>query len=145
MDKATPRSLHRKGLNNDPLFCIYVLSFETSTNNGVNCVSSSVEHRRCRHRHRHRQLHGGIHHTWKVLNCGESGKKMSGKIKSGGRSGEYSPSESSLPFAISCTFVVFSFGFRLQTLANVVHVTGSEDRTAHWTQHTRTFFSLRTV
>ena len=81
----------------------------------------------------------------KVLNCGESGKKMSGKIKSGGRSGEYSPSESSPPFAISCTFVVFSFGFRLQTLANVVHATVSEDRTLHRTQHTRTFLSLRTV
>ena len=105
MDKATPTSLHRKGLNND-LFYIYVLSSETSTSNGVNCGSSSVEDGRCRHRHRHRQRHGGIRNAEKVLNCGESGNKMSGKIKGGGRSGEYSPCESSPPFSTSCTFVV---------------------------------------
>ena len=146
MDKATPTSLHRKGLNNGPLFYIYVLSSETSTNNGVNCAGSSVEDRRCRHRHRHRQLHGGIRHTEKVLNCGESGNKMSGKIKGGGRSGEYSPSESSPPF---CNILHIRSFFLQISPADIGRMlctaTGSEDRTPHQTQLTRTFFSLRTV
>ena len=73
-----------------------VLNSETSANNGVICASSSVEHQRCRHRHR--QRHGGICNTGQVLNGGESGNKMSGKIKSGARSGEYSRSESSPSF-----------------------------------------------
>ena len=83
MEKATLTSLHRKGLDNDPLIYNYVLSSETSAHNRVICASSSVEHRRCRHRHH--QRHGGIRNTGKVLNCGESGNKMSGKIKMVGK------------------------------------------------------------
>ena len=122
-DKATPASFHRKGLDNDPLIHNYV-------QNGVICASSSVEHRRCRHR----QRHGGIRNTGKVLNCGEGGSKMSGKIKSGGRRGKYSRSESSLPFC-----------FRLETLANVVHATVGEGENTSQDAHTHVFLVARRV
>ena len=41
--------------------------------------------------------------------------------------------------------IFFGWTFRVQTSANVVHATGSEDRTPQRTQHTRMFFSLRAV
>ena len=98
----------RPAFDNDPLIYNYFLNSETNAQNGVICATSSVEHRRCRNRHRHRQRLGGTRNNGKVFNCG-----VSGKIKSGGRSGKYSLSESSLHFTKSCPFAVLCFSCQI--------------------------------
>ena len=130
----TPASLHRKGFDSDPSIHNYVLNSETSINNGVICASSSVEHRRCRHRHRRR--HGGIRNTGEVLNGGESGNKMSGKIKSGWRRGKYRRPESSLLWKmlhIRSSFFFSDFVYRYWRMSCTRRGVNTEHFVAHST------------
>ena len=110
----------------------------------------SVEQRRHRHRHRHRQRHGGIRNKERNPNNDENDiNDKNDKIGMDGRNvtkeHRFFELSNHFPNFFVKSVDFFRWTLRVQTLANVVHATESEDRTPHQTQRTRIFFSLRAV